>query len=192
MVFKDVVLDLKTEKMGNQWSIIISDIGYTPSEIARKYNINQGTVSTKLSRKSSEEFRFWLQNRIEIESLGLPPNSVLFKRDGAVCWSGCVMEATGCGSSHANNILHAWQNGYIDCDELFNPKRKKKYTPRKTNGVGTANWRGLSNKSRGFRLAKMKKVGTWEQGLPEPDGFFNGSPNHVVGHAGVTTFLKGD
>ena len=102
------------------------------------------------------------------------------------------MEATGCCSSHANNILHAWQDGEIDCDELFNPKRKTTYKPRKTTGVGTPNWRGFSNESRSHNLDKLKPMGTWERTQPEPEGFISHTKGHVVSRTTKGIYLRGD
>lgn len=195
MGFKESKLNLTTERIGTYWTVIIDGVEYTSKEIAVKYSINHSTVSKHVSIKTQEEFKKWLECRIELKSLGLEgTNIILFKRDGEVCWAKCIMETTGWSSSYINIQLHRWVKKEIDTDELFNPTKKNVYKKRVPKPVGQhmSMWGTLSNKKRDHNLAKIKKPSKWELEQPESDGFYSGGNGHTVASTGRVTYLRGD
>lgn len=196
MSFKETILDIVAEKVGNNWTIVINGVGYSPKEIARKYMVSHNTISRHLSLKTPEEFGEWLQNRTTLKELGLEgTNIILFRRDEEICWVRCVEETTGWSSSYVNVQLHRWAAKEIDTDELFDPAKKTIYKKRTKKGpVGThmSMWGDLSNEKRDYNLDKLKRPSKWEQEQPEPDGFYSSTGGHTVASSNRVTYMKGD
>ena len=190
MAFKDILLNIVVRKVKKEYFVTINGEETTPKLMGDSYGMNPITIRNNLSSNTVEQFTMWLQNRLELNKLGIDRTCRLFKRDGDVCWTTCLRDIVGCSTSNANNRLHTWQNGVGDLDDLFNPLETQK--TMRMGSDAEPMWGGLSNKKRDINLRGMKNPGKWEKKLRDPLGFSNASINHHIGHFSGGNMLRGD
>ncbi len=192
MAFKEIKLNVTSEKVGGKWAIRVDGELYDMVSLGKKFKVHYTSIKNSIHTMSDEEFSAWLSNRAELNSVGLTSSSRLFKNGEDVCWSKCVCEAIGCSISKANIRLHAWMRGEITTDDLFNPIIKIGGSTKERKRKGPANWGGLSRADRDKNIKKLKNPGTWEQEQPEPHGVYNGEVNHNIGFFHGGALYRGD
>lgn len=189
MKFKDIILEITVSKVKTEYFLTIDGVQLTPKLAGAKYGVSPALVRKHLAEDTVEEFTKWLQDKLELRSLGITNQCNLFKKDGEVMWSTCLVDIIGCSVSTANDRLNSWVQGKGDLDDLCDPRQRIK---EKRDPNGGSRWGGLTNKKRGSKLKDMKTPSAWEKRLPEPSGFTKTNVNYCVGTSSHGAVYRGD